>query len=244
MKTLPLPYRAAIAAIRAAKLAPDYEYRSDVLCVYCFAAPAHRDDLRGKLYLEAFEKIPGGVTFLNWWAPATPAGFQEFFTGLVERTDAFLSPRPYQVAQACDGTINDCVLAAFKHACDALGFDADALYKKAYPERDDSPPEWARCREFADWQGGVALPLTWDNAALAGLGESLHETNYHSLAGEFADAGQSAGRSFRRRFEPQRVMLKGWAKARPDATGLRYPAPSANAVPVPPSFRAHFSRPP
>lgn len=188
MKQLPSRYTKAIAAIRAATLAPDYDYRTDTLSVYCLAAPAHREDLHGKIYLEALEKIPGGVTFLNWWAPATLAGFREFFTGLAERIGEFLSPRPYRLGQACDGTIDSCVLAAFKQSCDALRFDANALYEQAYPQRNDTPPDWKRCCEFAEWQGGVALPAKWDAAALAGLDESFHEINYHSLAAVFGDA--------------------------------------------------------
>lgn len=189
MKSLPLRYRNAIAAIVAANDRSDYTHHTRVLDVYCLAAPAHREDLRGKIYLEAFEKIPGGVTFLNWWTPKTFSGFTEFFTGLAERTGEFLSSRPYRLGQACDGTIDSCVLAAFEHGCRALRLDADGLYRQAYTDRDanDSPPNWARCREFAEWQGGVALPQKWDAAAFAGLGESLHEINYHSLAAVFAD---------------------------------------------------------
>jgi|GEM_PF-3313233 len=188
MKTLPLYYHTAIAALYAAKLAPDFEYCTDTLYAYCRGAPDHRLDLLGRIYLEVFEKIPGGITFLNSWITDTPTGFREFFTELSRRKKTFLSPRPYQLSQGCDGTINACVLAAFKQACDAHGFDANALYQAAYPEHDDRPPNWEDCRRRAEWEGGVALPPTWDRAALQGLDESLHEINYHSLAAKFCQA--------------------------------------------------------
>jgi len=188
MKTLPLYYRNAIAALYAAKLAPDFEYHTDNLNVYCRGAPDNRMDLLGRVYLEAFEKIPGGITFLNNWITDTPTGFREFFAELSQQKKKFLSPRPYRLGQACDGTITSSVLAAFKVACDALGFDADTLYKKAYPEPDDPPPVWADCRQDADWQGGVVWPGQWDATAINGLVESLTEINYHSLVTVFSEA--------------------------------------------------------
>lgn len=204
MKTLSSHYRTAIDAIRAATLAPDFEYRSALLSVYCRTAPAHRPDLQGRVYLEAFEKVPGGITHLNWWTPATPAGFREFFTGLAERTGTFVSARPYRFGQSCDGTIGSPVLAAFKVACDALGFDADALYKEAYSGRDDPLPDWARCRADADWQGGVVWPDQWDADAVAGVIESLTEINYHSLVSTLATHSET-----RLQGSPSRTKIPG-----------------------------------
>lgn len=188
MKKLPLRYREAIAAISADLLALDYEHRTAVLNVYVFPAPDYRDDLRGKIYLEAYEKVSGGITFLNGWTPATPAGFREFFTALAERPNAFISPRPYQAWASMR-----------RHDQRLRARGVQARVRRARPRcgrplqtslsrPDELVPSWSRCREFADWQGGVALPPKWDAAALAALDESLNEINYHSLAGVFGDA--------------------------------------------------------
>lgn len=188
MKTLSTEHRAALAALGSAALSPGYEFRSSSLSLYASRA-SHRPDLAGRIYLEAFEKIPAGVTFLNWWAPDTRQGREDFFAALAERRGEFVSPRPYALGQACDGTIDASVHAAFKVACDALGFDADALHREAYPE--ETPPNWAKSQEFADWQGGIAWPATWNDAALDALTESLHEINNHSLAAAL-DAARSS----------------------------------------------------
>ena len=192
MKTaLPPHYAGAIAVALATPPDRFREHYSPRLHLSARTAPTHRQDLQGKLYLEAFEKVPGGVVFLNWWAPATPAGVTDFFAGLATRTRLHVSPRPYRLGQACDGTIGSPVLHACKIACDALGLDADALYKKAYPERDDDPPDWADCQRHTDWQGGVVWPAAWDEAAVRGLAASLTEINFHRLVAEFSDAADA-----------------------------------------------------
>lgn len=185
-------YSEAIAFALAPSRERSREFYSERLNLYVQSPPEHRADLAGRIYFEAFKKVPAGITFLNWWAPATPAGVREFFLGLAERTTAFVSKRPYRLGQACDGTINSPVLHAFKVACDALGLDADRLYKTAYPERGDDPPNWTDCRKHAEWQGGVAWPRQWDRTAIAGLAESLTAINYHSLRSEFEDAAKAA----------------------------------------------------
>ena len=189
---LPSHYAEVFAAALTVKPGKHRECYSPRVYLYAQPPPRHRRDLAGKVYLEAFEKVHGGVVFLNWWAPATPAGVREFFSGLAERSDADVSPRPYRLGQACDGTINSPVLFALKVACAALGLEPDRLYKKAYPERGDNPPIWSDCRRHAEWQGGVELPTSWDDAAIGGLIESLHEINFHSLAAEVSDAAEAA----------------------------------------------------
>lgn len=154
--------------------------------------PGRRPDLAGRIYLEAYEKVAGGIVFLNWWAPANRAGVRDFFVALAERK--IVSPRPYRLGQACDGTIGSPVLHAFRVACDALGLDADALYREAYAERDEEPPAWSECRRHAVWQGGVVWPERWDAAPIAGLEASLTAINYHSLRSAFAEAVQSRGK--------------------------------------------------
>ncbi|MBI5388719.1 MAG: hypothetical protein HZA90_29000 [Verrucomicrobia bacterium] len=96
------------------------------------------------------------------------------------------SPRPYRLAQACDGSINECVLALFVNFCAARHHSADALFGTAYP--DERPlPRWNEVVAAADWQG-VCYPARWDTAAVAGLLESLHAINYHQLAAVVAEA--------------------------------------------------------
>jgi hypothetical protein len=97
------------------------------------------------------------------------------------------SPRPYQLAQACDGSIESCVLALFSAFCEARQLDPIALLQRAYP---DEPAHTAQdfveiCRQ-ADWER-TAYPTRWDGSAIAGLLESLHEINYHSLTGVLDD---------------------------------------------------------
>lgn len=186
------PYAEAIAFALEISSNPLREFYSLQLHLYVQSAPADRRQFAAQIYLEAYEKVPGGVTCLNWGAPATPTSVREFFHGLAERTTEFRSLRPYQLGQACDGTINSPVLHAYKVACDALGLDDDWLYKIAYPERGDDPPEWPECRRHAKWQGGVQWPARWDAAAVERLAESLTEINYHSLRSEFAEAAHAA----------------------------------------------------
>jgi hypothetical protein len=97
------------------------------------------------------------------------------------------SSRPYQLAQACDGSIGSCVLALFCVFCEARQFDPIALLQRAYP--DESPytaQDFVLTRRQADWER-TAYPARWDPTAIAGLLESLHEINYHSLAGVVDD---------------------------------------------------------
>lgn len=192
MSTLPSHYGEAMAFALNLQGEPAREFYSPQVHLYVQRPPVDRAEFARKIYLEAYEKVPGGVVFTNWWAPATKAGVREFFQGLVERAGNRVSHRPYRLAQSCDGTIGSPVLHAYKVACDALGLDADALHRKAYPEHGDDPPDWNECRRHAEWQGGVEWPDRWDADAVAQLAESLTEINYHSLRSEFTEA--AAGR--------------------------------------------------
>lgn len=91
------------------------------------------------------------------------------------------SPRPYQLGQCCDGSINECALALFCHFCRNEGHSPDLLYKKAYPDDDRKIPSWPKVIRFADWQG-VSYPKKWNAKAKAELLKSLHEINFHLLA--------------------------------------------------------------
>jgi hypothetical protein len=100
------------------------------------------------------------------------------------------SPRPYRLAQACDGSVNECVLALFVHFCAANGHAPDALFRAAYP--DERPlPGWGEVVLAADWQG-VSYPACWEATTVAGLLESLHAINYHQLAAVVADVSRIA----------------------------------------------------
>lgn len=90
------------------------------------------------------------------------------------------SSRPYQLAQACDGSITECVLALFANFCAANHHSPDALFRAGYPD-DKQLPHWSEVVIAAEWQG-VSYPTRWNAAAVAGLLESLHAINYHQLA--------------------------------------------------------------
>lgn len=192
MKSLPFHYAEAIAFALDTPAESSREFYSPLLYLYIHGTPADRPQFAGQVYLECFEKTVGGVAFLNWWAPATQAGVRQFFSALAAYDEARVSPRPYRLGQSCDGTIGSSVLHAFKVACDALGLDADALHRKAYPDEHNDVPDWSECQRHAEWQGGVAWPERWDASAVVGLAESLTEINYHSLRGEFEEAAEAA----------------------------------------------------
>lgn len=95
------------------------------------------------------------------------------------------SPRPYQLAQRCDGSITSCALALFARWCEAAGHCPTKLYHQAYNR--EHAPDWAETVGFAEWQG-VAYPAEWGAAEMAGLLASLHAVNYHSLAAIVAES--------------------------------------------------------
>lgn len=98
-----------------------------------------------------------------------------------------LSLRPYQLGQACDGSIGSCVLALFSAFCEARHLDPIALLQRAYPDESAyTAQDFVEIRRQADWQR-TAYPRRWEGVAIAGLLESLHEINYHSLAGVVDD---------------------------------------------------------
>jgi hypothetical protein len=99
------------------------------------------------------------------------------------------SKRPYQLSQACDGTIDDCVNALFITFCQHRGLDSEAIYKKAYPEEDSCYDSKYRKKVLvrAAMQG-VAFPKIWGEAEIQGLCESLHEINNHQLVAMLVEA--------------------------------------------------------
>ena len=97
------------------------------------------------------------------------------------------SKRPYQLGQACDGTIDDCVHALFIDFCADLNLKPRELYFQAYPEaeKDGSyTPEIISELKIRANQEGVQYPTNWNKQAYLGLLESLGEINNHSLVQE------------------------------------------------------------
>ena len=141
--------------------------------VYLWRCPRGHNEV----VFEGYAKCPGGIKHLVW-------RYERGVSLHTAKADLFehgyFSPRPYQLAQACDGSVTGCALALFARFCGDNGHDAEALLHAAYPneKRHDLNDTVA----FADWQG-VAHPAKWDERAKSGLFESLHAVNYHSLAG-------------------------------------------------------------
>ena len=95
-----------------------------------------------------------------------------------------ISPRPYQLGQACDGSITSCVLALFHSFCLYAQLEPVVLHREAYLERekdDFQDLDFSEILPFANWQG-VEYPTIWGEEEYKGLQESLTEINYHSLA--------------------------------------------------------------
>ena len=134
-----------------------------------------------EIVFEGFVKCEGGVRRLvHRYDCATIHG-----TALDTLEHGTFSPRPYQLAQPCDGSINSCVLALFDHSCKTAGHCPTQLYRRAYDR--ESAPDWTETVAFADWQR-VAYPAQWRRGEIAGLLESLHAINYYSLAGIVAES--------------------------------------------------------
>lgn len=100
------------------------------------------------------------------------------------------SPRPYQLAQACDGTIDTCVHALLMQFCEVHSISYTDLYKRAYPdEKQPTAEENEDTIAVAEWEG-VQYPEAWGDEEFKGLLQSLHNVNNHSLAGELEDVHQ------------------------------------------------------
>jgi hypothetical protein len=134
-----------------------------------------------EVIFEGRVKCPGSIKYLVW-------RYKKGVLLHTAKTDLLehgcFSPRPYQLGQACEGSITGCALALFVRFCRDCGHCAEALLRAAYP--DENRGNLNDIVAFADWQG-VAYPAQWDERAKAGLLESLHAVNYHSLASEVAN---------------------------------------------------------
>jgi hypothetical protein len=136
---------------------------------------------KDEVVFEGFAKVKSGVKHLvNRYERVTVL---DAFSDTLQH--GFLSPRPYRLGQACDGSINDCALALFVRFCRDEGHSPDSLYRMAYTDERENPG-WSEAMRAAEWQG-VVYPKRWNAKAKAGLLESLHEINFHSLASVVSD---------------------------------------------------------
>jgi hypothetical protein len=135
---------------------------------------------QNEVVFEGRAKCLGGIKYLVW-RYENGVSLNTAKADLLEH--GCFSPRPYQLGQACDGSITACALALFVRFCRDCGHDDEALMRTAYPN--EKRGDLNEIVEFADWQG-VAYPAQWDEQAKAGLLGSLHAVNYHSLASEVA----------------------------------------------------------
>ena len=92
------------------------------------------------------------------------------------------SPRPYELGQNCDGTIDNCALAAYFVFCADHDINGFELLAESYPNE-----EWIDNNEFFNelmlrgMAEGVELPHKWTDKSAGLLLESLTEINYHQL---------------------------------------------------------------
>jgi len=145
-----------------------------------------RDCRNGDYLVEAEVKVHGGIKGAVYRVPEPPTLAEVL--ALVQACDRPVSPRPYRLSQPCDGTIGSPVLALYARFCNSRGLDPVAIMVEAYPDEvgDWIAEDFLKSTEEADWQG-VEYPAFWDSAAFTGLVESLHEVNYHQLAGLIED---------------------------------------------------------
>jgi len=145
--------------------------RTDRYDLYFWPCPYGQNEV----VFDGFSKCDGGLRHLVHRYVRTDLNLAM----LDVDTYGHFSPRPYQLGQACDGSITECALALFVSFCRERGFSPDELHRAAYPK--EELPAWDDVLSAADWQG-VAYPKQWDEKAKSGLLESLHEINCHSLA--------------------------------------------------------------
>lgn len=105
---------------------------------------------------------------------------QMFLNGAVIQTTD--SPRPYQLGQACDGTINACVHGLLVLYCRAQQINLQQLHTTAYPDEAPYTPTEQQAILQEAIAEGIAVPAQWDDDAFAGLLRSLTEINNHRLA--------------------------------------------------------------
>jgi hypothetical protein len=92
------------------------------------------------------------------------------------------STRPYQLGQAVDKSLDNCILALFHDLCAACDLKAHGLAQLAYPDRAQSFSE-ADVSEIvaqARWENYVS-PDDWDATAIMMLYKALDDAGYPRL---------------------------------------------------------------
>lgn len=139
-------------------------------------------DRRNDDYLvDAKVKVPGGLKGIVYRTTELPSLADVLDLVQSSEHPVNVSPRPYRLAQSCDGTIGSPVMALYASFCESKGLDPAAVMIDAYPGETWNAQDFIKSAEEAGWQG-VAYPEEWDANAITGLVESLHEINYHQLA--------------------------------------------------------------
>jgi hypothetical protein len=138
-------------------------------------------DITNKEYLfECYLKVDGGLKHTVQRTRKKPK--TEEILNCTNSMD-YISPRPYKLAQPCDGSIGSPVISLFVDFCKKKNLNAFELLKKAYP---DETFELEINDKLGKWEG-VELPDNWNKREFDGLLESLTEINYHSLVGILAE---------------------------------------------------------
>lgn len=154
----------------------DLHERTTEFDLYLWRCPYGQNEL----VFEGYAKCKGGIKHLIH--RYKKVSFNQAKADVLQY--GHFSPRPYQLAQPCDGSTTTCALALFVRFCRDCDHAAAALLRAAYP--DERSMDWNDIVATAEWEG-VVYPARWDEQAKAGLLESLHEINYHSLASVVAD---------------------------------------------------------
>ena len=136
---------------------------------------------RGERVWNIYKKTRGGIIHLITRTPGIKDQKSELRKLLEEdiKKYGYFSPRPYKLAQPCDGSISTPVIALFIDFCSKNNLNWKELLIETYG-KDFSTFDEKFTKKFAEWQG-VEYPKIWDEKAYKGLIESLSEINYHSL---------------------------------------------------------------
>lgn len=125
------------------------------------------DERRQEWLAEVIVRRPTGILYLVHRYPGDRPVRRNLYRDACRY--GHFSPRPYQLAQACDGSIGSCVLALFSAFCEARQFDPIALLQRAYPnEPAYIAQDFVEIRRHADWER-TAYPAQWDQSAVSGL---------------------------------------------------------------------------
>jgi hypothetical protein len=124
------------------------------------------------------KKVKGGIRYLVYWYKELDV--KKIKSDIVKY--GTFSPRPYKLAQPCDGSIDQTAFALFINFCRAKNINPEEFYQKTYQDEGHKEIDCDFILRLADWEG-VEYPELWDKKAYEGMLESLTEINYHSLVG-------------------------------------------------------------